>query len=157
MLRSITLLLCLLVGSSVNVARADQASEVRATLQQLFDGMRAGDAASVQQVFHPEARFLSVGEKEGAPFLFHGDPAAFVQAIGKPHEQVWDERVWEVEIRVDGSLATAWMQYAFFLDDTLSHCGVNAFQLFHASARWQIIQITDTRQHDGCVVPADTE
>lgn len=154
MLRSLLLASCLLVGLSANVALADQASEVQAVLQQLFDGMRAGDAASVQQTFHPEARFLSVGEKDGAPFLFHGDPVAFVQAVGEPHEQAWDEQVWDMEIRVDGGLATAWMQYAFFLGGTLSHCGVNAFQLFRSATGWQIIQITDTRRHGACTVPS---
>lgn len=152
-MRVLLLITCLLASLSAHAAAAEPTAEVQAVLQQLFEGMRAGDAQSVQQTFHPEARFLSVGKKDGAPFLFHGDPAAFVQAVGKPHDQIWDERVWDVQIRIDDGLATAWMQYAFFLGDKLSHCGVNAFQFFKTASGWQIIQITDTRRQSACEVP----
>jgi hypothetical protein len=40
------------------------------------------------------------------------------------------------------------MNYAFYLDDQFSHCGVNAFQLVRMEAGWQIIQITDTRRRE---------
>lgn len=53
---------------------------------------------------------------------------------------------------MDGPLATAWTPYAFYLGDTLSHCGTNAFQLAKLKDDWKIIQITDTRRKD-CDVP----
>ena len=32
----------------------------------------------------------------------------------------------------------------------MSHCGINAFQLFKSSDGWKVIQITDTRNKEGC-------
>lgn len=49
-----------------------------------------------------------------------------------------------------GRLATAWTPYAFYLGGGLSHCGVNAFQLFNGKDGWSIIRITDTRRREGC-------
>ena len=127
---------------------------VRAVIDQLFDGMRAGDSTMVRATLHPAARFQSafVHADTGKPVLSTGSADRFVEAVGTPHDEVWDEKIWNVEIAVDGHLAQAWMNYAFFFGDTLSHCGVNALHFYHDGAAWRITQITDTRRRTGCEV-----
>ncbi|CAN5870818.1 nuclear transport factor 2 family protein [soil metagenome] len=151
MLRIALLLILLAFPSSALAQSAEQ--EVMATVQRLFDGMRAGDSTVVRSVFHPSARLVSVGMREGAPVLREDAIDAFVAAVGTPHDEVWDERIWNTQVRVDGNLATAWMDYAFYLGERLSHCGVNAFQLFRGPEGWRIIQIADTRRREGCQTP----
>ena len=127
-----------------------------ATVRRLIDGMRAGDSTAVRAAFHPLATLASVSIREGRPEL-RMDPSGvdgFVRAVGTPHDEVWDERVWDVVVQVDGDLATAWVPYAFHLGDTFSHCGVNAITLVRDQAGWRINQLTDTRRRDGCEVPA---
>jgi putative lumazine-binding protein len=126
-------------------------AEVAAVIRRLFDGMRAGDSTVVRSVFHPAARLMTTGVRpDGQPVVRADSIDAFVRAVGTPHEQVWDERIDGLEVRVDGPLATAWMRYTFYAGDRLSHCGVNAFQLFRAAEGWKVIQITDTRRREGC-------
>jgi len=127
---------------------------VRATLDSLFDGMRAGDSAAVRAVFHPDARLhTALGPADTA--AVRATPIdAFVEAVGQSRERVWDERIWNVTIQVDGPLASAWVSYAFYLGDKLSHCGVNAVQLIQQDDGWRILQLTDTRRPH-CDVPAD--
>jgi hypothetical protein len=125
-------------------------AEVRAVVNALFDAMRAADGQAAAVLFHPDAELHSISEQDGQPIL-RSDPAApFIEAIGTARTQVWDERISDIEVRLDGRLATAWMRYSFFIDETFVHCGVNVFQLFRGTAGWQIIQITDTRRQDGC-------
>lgn len=133
--------------------RSDAAA-VRATIDSLFDGMRAGDSAAVRAVFHPDARLhTALGPADTA--AVRATPIdAFVKAVGQPHEKVWDERIWDVKIRVDGPLASAWVPYAFYLGDELSHCGVNAVQLVQRGDGWRILQLTDTRRQN-CTVPPE--
>jgi len=131
----------------------DAEAEVEAVVNALFDAMRAGDATAAAALFHPEARLQSIGEQNGQPSLRGDEVAGFIEAIGAPHAEVWDERIWDLQILVDGGLATAWMRYAFYLGDTFSHCGVNAFQLFRDTEGWKILQITDTRRRDDCREP----
>ena len=120
---------------------------VRAAVTALFDAMRAGDGAAVRAAFHPDAALMSVGAgRDGALRVQGGEVEGFATAVGTPHDAVWDERIGPVEVRVDGPLATAWMPYRFYLGDTFSHCGVNAFQLADTGAGWQIVAITDTRR-----------
>lgn len=74
------------------------------------------------------------------------NPENFITAIGTPHDQVYDERVFNEEVRIDGPLATYYADYEFWLGETLSHCGVDAFQLLKTDDGWQIFVLTDTRR-----------
>jgi len=123
--------------------------EVRATIDQLFDGMRAGDSTMVVSVFHEEARMGRAWE-EGLGF---GDFSNFIRAVGQPREEVWNEQIWDVEIMVDGRLATAWMEFAFFRGDTLSHCGVNSMMLYRDGDVWKITYLADTNRGLDCDLP----
>ncbi len=124
---------------------ADEEAVV-AVIVQLFDGMRAGDSAMVRRTLAPEARLVGTSARDGEPVLRTVDIGRFVEAIGEPHDEVWDERLWDIEVRIDQNLATVWTQYAFYLGEKLSHCGVDAFQLFRSSDGWRIFQIADTRR-----------
>lgn len=149
------LFLLLALFSPVHLAAQTSAeAEIEDAIYRMFDGMRAGDSTAVRAAVHPEARLMSVSNREGMPGLSVTDFDDFVAAVGTPHDEVWDERIWDLEIRVDGNLATAWMQYAFHLDDRLSHCGVNAIDLYRTTeGDWKVIHVTDTRRTEGCVVP----
>lgn len=124
--------------------------EVRGMVTALFDAMRTADGERAGALFHPDARLLSIGERNGVPVLSSTPAADFVRAIGTPRTEIWDERISGLEIRVDGNMATAWMNYGFFLGGQFSHCGVNAFQFFRDADGWRIIQVTDTRRQQPC-------
>lgn len=135
---------------------SSEAQAVRSTIAALFDGMRAGDSTAVRAVFHEQARLhTALGPSDTA--AVRSTPIdAFVRAVGQPRERVWDERVWDVEIQVDGPLANAWVPYVFYRGDERSHCGVNAMQLVRQADGWRILQLTDTRRQD-CDVPPDVQ
>ncbi|MEM9672852.1 MAG: nuclear transport factor 2 family protein [Bacteroidota bacterium] len=136
---------------STQIAIAQSAVDsVKSTIMQLFDGMRAGDSTMVSEVFASEARLLTVAEQDEKTSLREAPISTFLQAVSSPREDVWNERILDYRINVDGKLATAWTPYRFYRDTTFSHCGVNAFQLYLSNDGWKIIQITDTRQVEGC-------
>lgn len=134
--------------SSFGQSEKDEVSE---TIQQLFDGMRKGDSTMVREVMAPEARLLTVVEKEGKVSLHETSVEKFIQAIGSPHEEIWDERITAYEINIDDRLATAWIPYQFYLGKNFSHCGVNAFQLYKSQEGWKIMEIADTRRKADCL------
>ena len=123
---------------------------VRAVIDQLFDGMRAGDGEMVRSVFDTSAVMRSVGSRQGKPVMSMGSVERFVNVISSPRDEVYDERIWDVEINVDGDLASAWMKYAFYRGDTFSHCGVNSFQLFKSEDGWKVVFLIDTRRREPC-------
>jgi len=156
-----SLLVLVLLGLSCSSVVAQPATTTdgqgpRAVLNTLFDGMRAGDSAAVRAVFHPEARLHTALGPADTAAVRATSVDAFVGAVGQPRERSWDERIWDVEIRTDGPLAHAWVPYAFYVGEDLSHCGVNAVQFVQTSDGWRILQLTDTRRSD-CNVPPEVE
>lgn len=133
------------------LAQEDEEAAVMAVVEGLFDAMRAGDSTAFRAALHPSATAATAFVRDGVPTLTReASLDGFVQAVGTPHEDVWDERIWDSEVRVDGRLATAWMEYAFYAGETFSHCGVDAFQLFKGEEGWKIFHIADTRRTEGC-------
>jgi len=125
-----------------------------AIVQQLFDGMRQTDSTAIAACFDARARLMSVGENKSGKVMVHETPAEeFIKQIGSKHDQIFDEQIYEVTFNQDGRLATVWAPYTFYVDDKLSHCGTNAFQLYEGHQGWKIIQITDTRRRSNCPEP----
>jgi hypothetical protein len=79
-----------------------------------------------------------------------GSAEEFKNAVGTPHEDIWDERISNVKIQLDGNLAQVWMNYSFYLNDKFSHCGVNAVQLIRTNNGWKMIHLADTRRLTDC-------
>jgi len=120
-------------------------------VQHMFQAMRTGDSTLLRSTFDPTARLqTAITSKEGKPLLLVETVDEFAKAIAAPHDEVWDERPWSFDVRIDGRLATAWVEYTFYAGEKMSHCGVDAFQLFNGPAGWKITQITDTRRKDHC-------
>ena len=145
------LLFIILVFSSCAINAQHEKSEILKPIKAMFDGMRAGDSLAVRSVFHTGANMYSTFmDKEGVKQLREGNLDSFVTAIGTPHDEVWDEQIFSYNVEHDGTLATVWTEYTFYLGDKLSHCGVNAFQLTDTEDGWKILNITDTRRKTNC-------
>lgn len=134
--------------AQANAPAAEQ--EVLAVVTRLFDGMRAADTAMVRSTFHPEARLMSAGVRNGTPTLGVDSISQFIGMLGKPHPEPYDERTSNERVHLDGDLAAVWTDYAFYVGDKFSHCGVDAFHLYRGPDGWKIIAIADTRRREGC-------
>ena len=75
---------------------------------------------------------------------------SFIEAVGTPKKEIWNEYISELQIESNGLLATAWMNYQFYIDSTFSHCGANAFQFILIDNKWMIFEIADTRKINEC-------
>ena len=132
--------------------------EILKPIKAMFDGMRAGDSLVVRSAYIEGATMhSSYLNKEGKKILRAGSLDKFVEAVGTPHDEVWDEQIFAYRIEQDGTLASVWTEYTFYLGDKLSHCGVNTFQLVDTEEGWKILNITDTRRNDNCKEKIITE
>ena len=117
----------------------------------MFDGMRESDSTKLLSVIYESASLKTTfTDRSGKPQIREEQMQNFITSVSKPHEEIYDEKIWSYEIEVDGLLATAWTEYTFYLGEKMSHCGVNAFQLFKSEEGWKIIGITDTRRKENC-------
>ena len=147
---ALSLWICLLVGELFAQKNTDQKAAVRAVIDTFFQGMRVGDSAMVAKTLHPEADlYTTFFDRSGNPQVVSETVQGFLEAVGTPHEEMWDERISNVKIQISDNLASVWMDYEFYVDTTFSHSGVNAFQLVYLKGTWQILHITDTRKRKG--------
>lgn len=124
---------------------------VRASVDKLFDGMRSGDSSMVRSVFIPQSTLTSISVSTKDSVVTHlSKTDDFVAAVGKPHTEKWDERIYDVKISVDGPMAIVWAPYKFYRGETFSHCGVNVFTMIKTKQGWKINTITDTRRKADC-------
>ena len=126
---------------------------VVAVVQQLFEAMRTGDSTAAANVFHPAARVAHAGD-DG---LSIRSPQTLVGMIAEPRDEVYSEPIWDWVVRVDGRLAQMWTKYAFYIGDTFSHCGSDAFQLYKGRTGWRITELVDTRRTEDCWYPPGRE
>jgi hypothetical protein len=130
---------------------ADRAA-VLATVQKVFDAMRTRDTALLAQAFDSTARLVGVRTpRGGSPMLSLTTPSQFGAAIARaPAGDVWNERIFDPEVRIDGPVAQVWAYYTFHRNQAFSHCGVDAFQLMKVGDAWKITQLADSRRTEGC-------
>lgn len=148
-------ILFLQLHSNIYAQHESQGKDVEAVesvIIKLFDGMREGDSAKVASVFGREINmYSSFVNKEGEKVIKKGDLSSFLKAIGTPHDQIWDEKIWNTKITIAGGIAQVWTDYAFYVGTTFSHCGVDAFHLVkEGSDGWKIVHLMDTRKKEGC-------
>jgi hypothetical protein len=125
--------------------------EVEAVIRSLFDGMKQKNAEQVAAAFSAEGLMQTVQQKPEGTAVGSNSVADFVKRIaGTPEGTTLDERILSYHIKVDGSMASAWTPYQFYVNDTFSHCGVNSFQLVKMSEGWKIVYIIDTRRKEPC-------
>jgi hypothetical protein len=145
-------LVLLLICSYPVLAQSSEEVSVKSAIQQLFDGMRKGDSAMVKAVFAERAILQTVqNKKDSTTVVATLALQQFLVAVGTPHTDVWDERITFDKILIDGSLASVWTPYRFFLNNQFSHCGVNSFQLYKSEGGWKIVHLIDTRRKDKCL------
>jgi ketosteroid isomerase-like protein len=151
----IALLLIVTGFAPTHASAQSEEDAVRAVIQQVFDGMRAKDSAMVSAHLTDGVRLRRAAVQDGAPILTDAPAERWLNSIAQPREETLDEQIWDVDIQVDGRLATAWMKYAFFFGGEFSHCGVNAMMLFKDADGWKIFALADTarRDEDECWMP----
>lgn len=148
-------LLLLAMAAVPAVAQTAEKNAVESVIHRLFMGMEKGDSAMVGSAFQADVAFITIfRDTQNNPQLERENSSReFLKAVGTPHKDVWHEEIWNLSIQVDGDFAQAWCNYAFYLGNKFSHCGVDAFQLYREKTGWKIFQLADTRRKESCEIP----
>lgn len=154
MKKFILLLVCLIALEAS--AQIDNKKEVMATINNVFEAMRTNDSTLLKNSFTEDATTYTLfRDANGLSQLRKGSLQRFIDAVGQPKSDVWNEPIWNEKVNIDGPLANVWVDYAFYLNDQFLHCGVDAFQLVQTAEGWKIFHLADTRRKADCNVPED--
>ncbi len=153
------IILLFLVVPIVSAAQLTDESIVASVINNLFRGMYTADSTMVRSAFAREVTMATAFKnKEGKSVLKREYSINdFVKAIGQPQPAPLTEEIWNLEIQIDGDFAQAWCDYAFYIGNKFSHCGVDAFQLHKSPEGWKIFHLADTRRREGCTIPDEIQ
>ena len=126
-------------------------SAIRHTINQLFKGMRHSDTSLIRSAFSPGAILQTIRKDKAGITSVQSDLLdSFILLVGRPHKEIFDERIDYDFIKIDGDLASVWTPYKFFLGEKFSHCGVNTYVLVKLEGQWKIHYLIDTRRRQDC-------
>ncbi|GMQ31274.1 nuclear transport factor 2 family protein [Algoriphagus confluentis] len=146
---TLTLLLALLIHFASFSQTEEQ--QVEQVIRSLFEGMKSKNADQVAMAFSEDALMQTVISKPEGSEVGSNGVADFVKRIATtPETTTLDEQILDYQIKVDGTMASAWTPYKFYVNGNFSHCGVNSFQLVKKAEGWKIVYIIDTRRKENC-------
>jgi SnoaL-like protein len=149
-MKNIFTLILIFISLNLFAQQIEEQAIIR-SIETMFDGMRERDSTKLLSVIFENADLKTTYiSRAGKPQIKEETMQNFITSVTRPHDEIYDEKIWSYEIKIDGILATAWTEYTFFLGEKMLHCGVNAFQLMKTDEGWKIFGITDTRRKDGC-------
>jgi len=131
----------------------EEKKAVQQTIATFFEGFHKQDSLILKNTVADDVIFQTIGKnKEGKLMVKNEVFSNFLKSIVSiPKTTKFKERITDYNIQIDGPMANAWTSYEFWVNDNLSHCGVNSFQLFNDGASWRIIYLIDTRRKEGCI------
>ncbi len=135
-------LLLLVTGSLYS-----QDQEIKNVVATFFQGFHAKDSIVMQSVCSDQLILQSIITNSKGIKLVNENPKAFYHSIATiPATTRFQEKIVNFSIQLDGAMAHVWTPYEFYINDKLSHKGVNAFTMYKENEHWKIIYIIDTRR-----------
>jgi len=143
-MKVVFLLVFFLLGLNSNAQKED----IQRSLEIFFEGFHQKDTSLIKSVCADKMILQSISENSvKGNKLSSETPTEFYKSIGSiPSTMKFREKILSYNIQIDGTMAHAWASYEFYLNDKLSHSGVNTFTLFKEKDKWQIIYLIDTRR-----------
>ena len=126
-----------------------QKEKLKTVVKTFFEGFHNKDSLLIASVIDRSFDLNSTSFKEDNGVLRNINRDNFIRTVTtRPDSPVWKEKLLSFNIKIDGPLANVWVDYEFWLDDKLSHCGVNSIHLVKKKSGWKIFNITDSRRID---------
>ncbi len=124
-----------------------QKQEIQKVIETFFEAFHARDSVKLKSICSDKLILQSISESPSGAKLSNEIAAAFYKSIASiPNEMKFQEKLLSFSIQIDGSMAHALTPYEFYINEKLSHKGINAFTLFKENELWKIIYIIDTRR-----------
>ena len=143
----ITTWLVLLLLTSVQLSAQDHPNPYTA-VENFFEAFHSCDSLALQQAFSTKARLMQSNDENGKSSLRISAIDRFIKAIcRRPETPIWEEILGNPVVQQHQHLATVWVTFQFYLDEQLSHCGINAFTLIWEDDRWKILSLIDTNEN----------
>jgi ketosteroid isomerase-like protein len=125
---------------------------VLATIQSFMDALRMKDTVAMNLHADSLTRLTLIRPtRDGGTRVVVMTQSQFNRGVSQPGQPGIDEPLRNPVVHVSGDLASVWAEYQVRRpDNTVSHCGFDAFHLARRDGRWKFLNVSDTYQTTGC-------
>lgn len=138
------------ITTSMNSQEENTEKElIKKSVETFFEGFHNQDSLKMKSMTYGNIKLLSIGKsKDGLYKLDKNDFSDFLKSIVSIPEHIkFKEKLSQYNIQLDEGMAHVWVNYIFYINNEISHCGVNSFQLYKdTDGIWKIIYLADTRK-----------
>ena len=120
------------------------------SIDQFVEGINNSDTIAIRKVVDPSIGLLTIFNDGKKNIMAAETLEMLFENIVKPRTKLQKEEQAGCVVETNFILASVWCNYKYFVNNKISHCGVNAYQLYKTKRGWKIIQMTDTRQKHNC-------
>ena len=146
----LALLLATATPAAAQHAGEGDSAAVLATVERLFGALASKDRADLLGAVVAEGRATATGvDDAGRPYVQSMDWTTFADRLAGMTDRL-RERLIDPHVHVEGDIAMIWSRYEFEIDGAFSHCGIDHFDLVRIEGRWRVLNLTWTRQTEGC-------
>lgn len=148
-LLGLSLLFCL--NCQAQTVETEKAAVI-GTVQALFDAMAAKDSLTARSLFLPNSQSYIGLQGNDSSKIIVWDNENIIKQMRLPQTEV-RERMWQVDVKVQGRIAQLWANYDLYVNGKFRHCGVDAFLLVKEKEGWKIASGAFTIETAGCQPP----
>ncbi|MBC8882879.1 nuclear transport factor 2 family protein [Flavobacterium piscinae] len=124
-----------------------QENEIQLTIGKFFNAFHQRDSIALKKVCSENLVLHSISETEKGTKFSVEKATNFYKSIATiPLSIKFEEKILSFKVQVDGAMAHVWTPYEFYVNNQLSHSGVNSFQLYKENDGWKVVYILDTRR-----------
>lgn len=125
-----------------------QEAEIRQSIQTFFEGIHSRDSLKINSVSDENLVLQTVVLSPRRNKLVVTKAADFKRYVATiPKETKFEEKLLSFTIKVDEDMAHVWIPFEFYINEKLTHRGVNSIQLFKDKEKgiWKIIYCGDSK------------
>ncbi len=135
----------------ISLSTHAQSETPQQCIESFFVAFHQKDTADMRSALHEEIVIKTIANiKEGPTSIMVDNADDFLNSFAKiPDEMAFREEIESYKVEEDGKLAHVWTPYSFYVNEQLSHTGVNSFVLVNFDGKWKIVHLIDTRVKTG--------
>ncbi|MFD1096403.1 nuclear transport factor 2 family protein [Salegentibacter chungangensis] len=145
-------LFIILAATATYAQSSEEEKSAKKLVDDFFVALHAQDTLALRNLADPGIKLQSIfTNKEGETKLITETYGKFLESLAKiPDTISFKEELHDYEILVNGKMANVLTPYTLYVNEKISHCGVNSFQLYKEDKDWKLIYLVDTRELTGC-------
>ena len=138
-------------AAALHAQKQDDKAAAIGVVNQLFFEMASANPAGILALHTPTSDLAAVFKLPDGKTRYESiNGEKFSQMFKDRSRGVMKEEMYAPNFEMNGDWAMVWGRYVFYVNDKISHCGINQFNLVRIDGTWKITNGASTVDRGDC-------